>query len=78
MVVGGATQKSNRGKSGVICRKKRPLKDLRGGLTAAGSARFKEKEAANLKPGVTKSEREMAPDEMRRKGSLGPGAVTHV
>jgi uncharacterized protein DUF6321 len=39
-------------------------------LTAAGRAWFKEKEGTSLKPGVTKSEREMTPDEMRRKGSF--------
>jgi len=66
MAVSSATKKSSGGKS----RKKQPLKDPRGGLTAAGRAWFKEKEGASLKPGVTKSEREMTPDEMRRKGSF--------
>jgi len=66
MAVSSATKKSSGGKS----RKKQPLKDPRGGLTAAGRAWFKEKEGADLKPGVTKSEREMTLEEMRRKGSF--------
>ncbi len=48
MAVGGATKKSNRSKGGGLSRKKRPLKDPRGGLTAAGRAWFKEKEGARL------------------------------
>ncbi len=32
--------------------KKQPLKDPKGGLTAAGRAHFKKTEGANLKPGV--------------------------
>lgn len=32
--------------------KKKPLKDPKGGLTAAGRAHFKKTEGANLKPGV--------------------------
>jgi uncharacterized protein DUF6321 len=70
MAVSSAPQKSGGRKSGVKGRKKQPLKDPRGGLTAAGRAWFKEKEGASLKPGVTKSESEMTPDEMRRKGSF--------
>jgi hypothetical protein len=70
MAVGSATKKSGGRKIGGKSRKKQPLKDPRGGLTAAGRAWFKEKEGATLKPGVTKSEREMTPDEMRRKGSF--------
>jgi hypothetical protein len=70
MSVSSATKKSSGRKSGGKSRKKQSLKDPRGGLTAAGRAWFKEKEGANLKPGVTKSEREMTPDEMRRKGSF--------
>lgn len=66
MAVSSAIKKSDGRKS----RKNQPLKDPRGGLTAAGRAWFKEKEGANLKPGVTKSEREMMPEEMRRKGSF--------
>lgn len=45
------------------------VKDPRGGLTAAGRARFARTEGAHLKPGVTKPESEMSPEEMRRKGS---------
>lgn len=44
-------------------------KDPRGGLTAAGRKAFARKQGAHLKPGVTKRESEMTPQEMRRKGS---------
>jgi hypothetical protein len=44
-------------------------KDPRGGLTAAGRKAFALKQGAHLKPGVTKPESEMTPQEMRRKGS---------
>lgn len=44
-------------------------KDPRGGLTAAGRREFARREGAHLKPGVKKRERDMTPDEMRRKGS---------
>ena len=44
-------------------------KDPNGGLTAAGRKEFLQKEGAHLKPGVRKSEREMTPEEMKRKGS---------
>jgi hypothetical protein len=44
-------------------------KDPKGGLTAAGRRAFKKKDGSHLKPGVTKSERDMSPTEMRRKGS---------
>ncbi|WP_431204051.1 DUF6321 domain-containing protein [Bradyrhizobium betae] len=40
-----------------------------GGLTAAGRKAFARKQGAHLKPGVTKHESEMTPQEMRRKGS---------
>lgn len=50
-------------------RKRRPTKDPRGGLTAAGRAEFRRREGAHLKPGVKKAVRDMSPDEMRRKGS---------
>ena len=46
-----------------------PTKDPAGGLTAAGRAKLGRTEGANLKPGVTKAESEMSPDEMHRKGS---------
>jgi hypothetical protein len=45
------------------------LKNPKGGLTAAGRAHFKEKEGANLKPGVKKKLSDMSPEEMKRKGS---------
>ena len=70
MAVSSATKKSGGRKSSGKGRKKQPLKDPRGGLTAVGRVWFKAKEGASLKPGVTKSEREMTPDEMRRKGSF--------
>lgn len=44
-------------------------KDPKGGLTAAGRAYFKKKEGAHLKPGVTKKQSEMTPNDMKRKGS---------
>ncbi len=50
--------------------KKSPEKDPEGGLTAAGRARAKAETGANLKPGVTKAEKDMTPDEMKRKGSF--------
>ncbi len=45
------------------------LKNPKGGLTAAGRAAFRKKDGSHLKPGVKKSEREMSPQEMKRKGS---------
>lgn len=48
--------------------KKEPIKDPKGGLTAAGRRHFKEKEGANLKPGV-KGPAD-TPEKMRRKGSF--------
>jgi hypothetical protein len=48
--------------------KKSPLRDPKGGLTAAGRAHFKRKEGANLKPGV-KGPAD-TPEKMRRKGSF--------
>lgn len=44
-------------------------KDPKGGLTAAGRKAFAKKEGAHLKPGVTRKESEMTPQDMRRKGS---------
>lgn len=44
-------------------------KDPRGGLTAAGRKAFAREQGAHLKPGVTKLDSEMTPQEMRRKGS---------
>lgn len=48
--------------------RKQPLKDPKGGLTAAGRKAFKAKEGANLKPGV-KGPAD-TPEKMRRKGSF--------
>lgn len=45
-----------------------PLKDPKGGLTAAGRRHFKETEGANLKPGVRGAAD--TPEKMRRKGSF--------
>ena len=50
-------------------RKRAPLKDPKGGLTAAGRKAFAKKDGAHLKPGVRKTTAEMTPTEMRRKGS---------
>lgn len=48
--------------------KKQPIKDPKGGLTAAGRRYFKQKEGANLKPGVRGAAN--TPEKMRRKGSF--------
>ena len=48
--------------------KKKPLKDPKGGLTAAGRAHFKKTEGANLKPGV-KGPAD-TPEKQQRKGSF--------
>ncbi len=48
--------------------KKQPLKDPKGGLTAAGRAHFKKTEGANLKPGV-KGPAD-TPEKQQRKGSF--------
>ena len=45
-----------------------PIKDPKGGLTAAGRRYFKRKEGANLKPGVKGAAD--TPEKMRRKGSF--------
>jgi hypothetical protein len=47
---------------------KQPLKDPKGGLTAAGRRHFKETEGSNLKPGVRGAAD--TPEKMRRKGSF--------
>ena len=44
-------------------------KNPKGGLTAAGRAKFERDDGAHLKPGVTKPESEMSLEEMKRKGS---------
>lgn len=46
-----------------------PLKSPKGGLTAKGREYFRKQQGAHLKAGVKKSQREMTPQEMRRKGS---------
>lgn len=46
-----------------------PDKDPRGGLTAAGRKAFARRQGSHLRPGVTKAEADMTPQEMRRKGS---------
>ena len=48
--------------------RKKPFKDPKGGLTAAGRAAFKKKDSAQLKPGVTGPAD--TPEKMRRKGSF--------
>lgn len=52
----------------VAIEKKQPLKDPKGGLTAAGRRHFKQTEGANLKPGVKGPAN--TPEKMRRKGSF--------
>ena len=46
----------------------KPLKDPKGGLTAAGRAAFAKSEGAHLKPGV--KGRVDTPEKMKRKGSF--------
>ena len=46
----------------------KPLRDPKGGLTAAGRAHFNRTEGSNLKPGV--KGRADTPEKMRRKGSF--------
>lgn len=46
----------------------KPQKDPRGGLTAEGRKAFKQKEGANLRPGVKGAAD--TPEKMRRKGSF--------
>jgi hypothetical protein len=45
-------------------------KDPEGGLTDAGRAFYAKTEGARLEPGVTKRDAEMAPEDMKRKGSF--------
>jgi hypothetical protein len=51
-----------------LAKAKQPLKDPKGGLTAAGRRHFKQTEGSNLKPGV-KGPAD-TPEKMRRKGSF--------
>jgi HK97 family phage prohead protease len=55
-------------KQNAVEEKGAPLKDPKGGLTAAGRAHFKRTEGANLKPGVKGPAN--TPEKMRRKGSF--------
>lgn len=48
---------------------KKQTKDPKGGLTAAGRKAFEKKDGSHLKPGVKKPQRDMTPEEMKRKGS---------
>ena len=48
--------------------KKKPEKDPTGGLTAAGRKAFKEKDGANLRPGV--KGKTDTPEKLKRKGSF--------
>jgi len=52
----------------IIEKAKQPIKDPKGGLTAAGRRHFKQTEGANLKPGVRGPAN--TPEKMRRKGSF--------
>jgi hypothetical protein len=49
--------------------KSRKTRDPNGGLTATGRKEFAKKQGSHLKPGVTKSDKEMTLTDMRRKGS---------
>jgi hypothetical protein len=51
-----------------LAKAKQPIKDPKGGLTAAGRRHFKETEGANLKPGVRGAAD--TPEKLRRKGSF--------
>ena len=51
-----------------LAKAKQPLKDPKGGLTAAGRRHFKQTEGANLKPGVRGAAD--TPEKLRRKGSF--------
>ena len=57
------------GKRSAKAREKDPKKDLKGGLTAAGRKAFARRDGSHLRPGVTKKQSEMTPQDMRRKGS---------
>lgn len=53
---------------GSTAKSEKPLRDPKGGLTAAGRAHFNRTEGSNLKPGV--KGRADTPEKMRRKGSF--------
>lgn len=60
--------KSKKKKADKYLSKKEPLKDPKGGLTAAGRAKYNRETGSNLKPGVRgKAD---TPEKMRRKGSF--------
>ena len=63
------TRKSSKKSSTRRAASRRPRKDPKGGLTAAGREHYRRTEGAHLKPGVRKRQGEMTPSEMRRKGS---------
>ncbi|ARV58058.1 hypothetical protein BZZ01_04895 [Nostocales cyanobacterium HT-58-2] len=48
---------------------RQPIRDPKGGLTAAGRRHFRRKFGNNLKPGVKKPQHKMSLEDMRRKGS---------
>lgn len=50
-------------------KKKRRIREEKGGLTPYGRQYFKRKFGQNLRPGVKKPISKMTPDDMRRKGS---------
>ena len=66
-----AARKTTVRKTAKVRRRRAPAaeKDPRGGLTSAGRKAFARKQGAHLRPGVTKRESEMTPQDMRRKGS---------
>ena len=61
-------KKSTSSKAAKTSTKGKQLKDPKGGLTAAGRKAFKEKEGANLRPGVQGPAD--TPDKLKRKGSF--------
>lgn len=68
------TAKKTARKTAKSARKRRASareKDPRGGLTAAGRKAFARKQGAHLRPGVTKKESEMTPQENAAQGQLG-------
>jgi hypothetical protein len=52
---------------------RKATRNPRGGLSAAGRARLRRTEGAHLRPGVKKAQRDMTPEEMRRKGATPGG-----
>lgn len=62
----GGTKKAD----GAAARGPTARKDPEGGLTAAGRAFYARTEGARLRPGVTKRDADMSPEDMKRKGSF--------